>query len=306
MPLPIDILPEIAESLHTRQPIVALESTIVAHGMPYPQNLETARQLEQTVRDGGAIPATLAIQAGRIKIGLSPDEMEWLAQSPTIEKASRRDLGVILAEQKHAATTVSATMMLASMAGIRIFATGGIGGVHRGAQHTFDISADLQELARTQVAVISAGAKAILDLALTLEYLETHGVPVIGYGTTEFPAFYTRSSGLKAPATVADTDTLAAIMHAHWSLPHSGGILIANPIPAAYSLDPAYIEAAILEALQTADAQGIHGKALTPHLLAEITRQTEGKSLFSNIQLAKNNAQLAASLAVAYQQQEPL
>lgn len=284
------------------RPLVALESTIIAHGMPYPENVKTARELEQIVREEGAEPATLAVIDGRIKIGLEAKELEFLGQHPEIMKASRRDLAYVLSQGKSAATTVATTMILAHRAGIQVFATGGIGGVHRQAQDTFDISADLQELAHTPVAVVSAGAKAILDLGLTLEYLETMGVPVVGYGTDDFPAFYTRSSGLPAPMRLDDAAAVANLLHVHWELPLRSGVLIANPIHPDYSMDPSQIELAITKALAEAQSQDVRGKKLTPFLLSRIKELTEGQSLFSNIELVKSNARLAAQIAVALDQ----
>ena len=281
------------------RPLVALESTIIAHGMPYPENVHTARELEQIVREEGAEPATIAVIDGRVKIGLEEDQLEFLGKHPEIMKASRRDLGYVLSQGKSAATTVATTMILAHRAGIQVFATGGIGGVHRQAQETFDISADLQELAHTPVAVVSAGAKAILDLGLTLEYLETMGVPVVGYGTDEFPAFYTRSSDRPVPMRLDDPQAVADLLQTHWELPLRSGVLIANPIPVPYSLDPSHIELAITKALGEAESQGISGKGLTPFLLSRIEDFTEGQSLFSNIELVKSNARLAGQVAVA-------
>ncbi|MEO0473937.1 MAG: pseudouridine-5'-phosphate glycosidase [Bacteroidota bacterium] len=298
----IDFSPEVAEAIADQKPLVALESTIIAHGMPYPENRDTARKVEEIIRSEGAVPATMAIFDGRIKAGLDADDLERLATSPDIQKASRRDFPILLGKKQSAATTVAATMICADLAGIRIFATGGIGGVHREAQQTFDISADLQELARTNVAVVSAGAKSILDLNLTLEYLETMGVPVIGVGTDEFPAFYTRHSGLDVPSRIDHPAEIAASLFHKWDLGLDGGALIANPIPVEYSMDPAKIEAVIQTAIQSANRESISGKALTPYLLGKIKDLTEGNSLFSNIQLVYNNARLAAQISVAYKQ----
>lgn len=289
---------ELKAAIANGEPIVALESTIIAHGMPYPQNKETAETLEGIIRETGAIPATIAILHGKVRIGLGPDELEYLASHPEVHKASRRDFGMILSKGESAATTVAATMIGAHMAGIQIFATGGIGGVHRGAAETFDISADLQELARTPVAVVSAGAKSILDLRLTLEYLETMGVPVVGVGTDEFPAFYTDRSGIKAPSRLDTPAEIAQMLHTQWSLGFEQGVLLANPIPSEFAMDPDIIEDVISRALREADTQNITGKDLTPYLLGRIKELTEGNSLFSNIELAKNNARLAAQIAI--------
>ncbi|MEM9987489.1 MAG: pseudouridine-5'-phosphate glycosidase, partial [Bacteroidota bacterium] len=285
----LDFSPAVQRALADRQALVALESTIIAHGMPYPENVATARQLEALIRAEGAIPATIAVLKGRVKIGLREDELEYLGKHPEVMKASRRDLAYVLSLGKSAATTVATTMLLAAQAGIKVFATGGIGGVHREAEKTFDISADLQELARTPVAVVSAGAKAILDLGLTLEYLETMGVPVIGVGTQEFPAFYSRESGFKAPLQVDRAEDIARLMHQHWSLPHAGGILLANPIPEQYSMNRELIEESIQQALAEAKVDAVAGKHLTPFLLSRIKELTAGQSLFSNIELVKHN-----------------
>jgi pseudouridine-5'-phosphate glycosidase len=294
----LSIHPEVSTALLNQAPVVALESTIIAHGMPFPQNVATARKVEALIREAGAIPATIAVIEGKIQIGLSEEQLLHLGQSPDVPKASRRDLPILLSQGRSAATTVAATMIGAAMAGIRIFATGGIGGVHRGAAETFDISADLQELAHTPVAVVSAGAKAILDLGLTLEYLETHGVPVIGYQTDEFPAFYTRSSGLKVPYRLDTPAEIAGSLLTQWEMGYPGGALIANPVPEAHSLDPAIMYAAIEQALSEAAQEGVSGKAVTPFLLARIKDLTEGQSLVSNIELVYNNARLAAEIAV--------
>ncbi|MDK2794156.1 MAG: pseudouridylate synthase [Caldanaerobacter sp.] len=294
----IEFSREVKEALDSKKPVVALESTIISHGMPYPENIETAKAVEEIVRENGAIPATIAIINGRIKIGLNEKELEFMGTSKEILKASRRDLPVAIAKGLNAATTVSATMICANLAGIKVFVTGGIGGVHRGAEETFDISADLQELANTDVAVVCAGAKAILDLPRTLEYLETFGVPVIGFRTEEFPAFYTRESGLKVDYRVEDEVEAAKVIKTKWDLGLKGGILIANPIPEEYALDRAYIEKAIEEAIFEADRRGIRGKALTPFLLEKIKDLTEGKSLKANIELVKNNARVGAKIAV--------
>lgn len=270
--------------------------------MPYPQNIETAKALEKIIRENGAVPATIAIIGGKIKIGLNEEELEFMASSKEILKASRRDLPVVLAKGLNAATTVSATMICANLAGIKVFVTGGIGGVHRGVEETFDISADLQELANTPVAVVCAGAKAILDLPRTLEYLETFGVPVIGFKTEEFPAFYTRESGLKVDYRAEDEMEVARIIKTKWDLGLKGGVLVANPIPEEYALDRVYIEKAIEEAIIEAKEREIKGKALTPFLLERIKDLTEGKSLMANIELVKNNARIGAKIAIELNQ----
>ncbi len=295
----LDVSPEVAEAVKAGKPVVALESTIISHGMPYPQNVETALKVEEIIRQNGAVPATIAIIGGRLKAGLSHEEIEYLGKEGVkVNKASRRDLAVLVARGADGATTVTTTMMIAHMAGIRIFATGGIGGVHRGAETTMDISADLEELAHTPVMVVCAGAKSILDLGLTLEYLETHGVPVIGYGTEELPAFYTRSSGFGVDYRIDAPDELAKAFHVQQELGLGGGMLVTNPIPQEYSMDPAVINKAIDDAVEAAKAQGIHGKETTPFLLARIKDITGGDSLDSNIQLVFNNARLAAKTAV--------
>lgn len=296
----LDLSPEVDIALKAGKPVVALESTIISHGMPYPQNVETALKVEQTIREGGATPATIAIIGGRLKAGLTPEEIEYLGKKGTaVTKASRRDLPVLVARGQDGATTVTTTMIIAAMAGIKVFATGGIGGVHRGAETTMDISADLEELARTPVMVICAGAKSILDLGLTLEYLETKGVPVIGYGTEELPAFYTRKSGFKVDYRVDSPEELAAIFKAKLEMGLGGGMLVTNPIPEAYSMDPTRINKAIDEAVAEAQQRGIHGKETTPFLLAKIKDITGGDSLASNIQLVLNNARLAAKTATS-------
>ena len=296
----LDVKEEVAQAVAQGKPVVALESTIISHGMPYPQNVETALAVEKIIRDHGAIPATIAIIGGRLKAGLTPEEIEYFGKKGTaIAKASRRDLAALCAKGEDGATTVTTTMMIAHMAGISIFATGGIGGVHRGAQQTFDISADLEELAHTPVVVVCAGAKAILDLPLTLEYLETHGVPVIGYGTKELPAFYTRHSGLEVDYRLDTPQEIASLFQAQHALGLQGGILVTNPIPEAYSMDADVINGAIEEALKEMEEKGIHGKACTPFLLAKVAALTGGNSLASNIQLVFNNAKLATEIAVA-------
>ena len=294
----LDISPEVQKALEENRPVVALESTIISHGMPYPQNVQTALKVERTIRENGATPATIAIIGGRLKAGLSPEEIEHLGkEGRNVTKASRRDLPVLVAQKKDGATTVTTTMIIAAMAGIKVFATGGIGGVHRGAASTMDISADLEELAQTPVMVICAGAKAILDLGLTLEYLETKGVPVIGYGTEELPAFYTRTSGLRTDYRLDTPEELAAAFRAKLDMGLKGGMLVTNPIPKEYSMDPVRINKAIDEALLEADAKGIKGKEVTPFLLARIKDITGGDSLASNIELVLNNARLAARTA---------
>lgn len=278
--------------------VVALESTIISHGMPYPQNVETALRVEQTIRENGAVPATIAIIGGRLKAGLTPQEIEYLGKKGReVTKASRRDMPVLVARGEDGATTVTTTMIIAAMAGIKVFATGGIGGVHRGAETTMDISADLEELAKTPVMVICAGAKSILDLGLTLEYLETKGVPVIGYGTDELPAFYTRRSGFKVDYRIDTPQELAAAFKAKLEMGLEGGMLVTNPIPEEYSMDPERINSAIDEAVSEAKVRGIKGKETTPFLLARIKDLTGGDSLASNIQLVLNNARLAARTA---------
>ena len=293
----LDIAPEIAEALAQGRAVVALESTIIAHGMPYPGNVVTARALEHIIRNEGALPATIAVLGGKLNVGLSEAELEHVAQSPNMAKASVRDLPVLIAGQHDGATTVASTMRIAAMAGIRVFATGGIGGVHRGVETTADVSADLTELALSPVAVISAGAKAILDLPRTLEMLETLSVPVIGYQCDEFPAFYSRSSGLRVPARAESPEEIAAILAARWRLSNVGGALIANPIPSADEIPAPKIEAQIAVALQNAKAQGIAGKEVTPFLLARIRDLTQGESQRANVALALNNAQLGARIA---------
>lgn len=294
----LDINPEVQKALNEGKPVVALESTIISHGMPYPQNLETALKVEAIIREQGAVPATIGIIGGRLKAGLTYDEIEHMAKSPEIAKASRRDLPYLVAMKKDGATTVASTMIIAAMAGIKVFVTGGIGGVHRGAQETFDISADLQELANTNVAVVCAGAKSILDLGLTLEYLETFGVPVIGNKTADFPAFYTRVSGYGVDYAVEDPHNIAKVIKAKWDMGLSGGILIANPIPEEYAMDATVMEETIKKALIEAEEKGIKGKACTPFLLAKIKELTSGKSLEANIELVYNNAREGGKIAV--------
>lgn len=294
----LDINPEVKKAVKEGKAVVALESTIISHGMPYPKNVETALEVERIVRDNGAVPATIAIMHGKLKVGLTPEEIEYLGRSHDVVKTSRRDIPFILAKELDGATTVASTMIIASLAGIKVFATGGIGGVHRGAQETFDISADLQELAHTDVAVVCAGAKSILDIGLTLEYLETQGVPVVGFGTEELPAFYTSKSGFGVDYRVDSPKELAEALKTKWDLGLNGGVVIANPIPAEYEMEPEVINEAIGAAVEEAEAKGIRGKESTPFLLAKVKELTEGASLDSNIKLVYNNAELAARIAV--------
>ncbi len=296
----LSISPEVQEALKAGKPVVALESTIISHGMPYPQNVETALKVEQTIRENGAVPATIAVIGGQLKAGCTPEEIEYLGKKgQAVIKASRRDLPVLIARKADGATTVTTTMIIAAMAGIRVFATGGIGGVHRGAQQTFDISADLEELAQTPVMVVCAGAKSILDLGLTLEYLETKGVPVIGFGTEELPAFYTRHSGFKVDYRIDTPEELAAAFKAKMDCGLKGGMLVTNPIPEEFSMPKEVIDQAIDQALREMNEAGIHGKQCTPFLLAKVKDLTGGESLASNIQLVLNNARLAAKTAKA-------
>ena len=297
----LNIAPEVLEAIHEKRPIVALESTIIAHGMAFPQNAETALTVEKVIRDEGCVPATIAVRAGKLKVGLSKTEIETLARNgASIAKLSTRDLAHAVALGRDGATTVAATMRIAALAGIRVFATGGIGGVHRGAAETFDISADLGELALSDVAVVTAGAKAILDLALTIEKLESLGVPVVGYGTTEFPAFYSRSSGLQCPMSVDGPQALARLMKTKWAMGLRGGIVVANPIPEQYEI-PAYeIMPVIEKAVAEAREEKVEGREVTPFLLARLARATGGRSLAANIELVKNNALIAARIAKAH------
>ena len=296
----LDVNPEVAAAIAAGKPVVALESTIISHGMPYPQNVETALNVERIIRENGAVPATIAIIGGRLKAGLTAEEIEYFGKKgQAIHKASRRDLAVLCARGEDGATTVTTTMIIAHMAGIKIFATGGIGGVHRGAETTMDISADLEELGQTPVMVVCAGAKSILDLGLTLEYLETKGVPVIGYGTEELPAFYTRQSGFGVDYRIDTPEALAAAFRAQQDMGLGGGMLVTNPIPEEYSMDPAVINAAIDQAIAECQEKGIHGKETTPFLLARVAQITGGNSLASNIRLVYNNAKVAAQTAAA-------
>lgn len=296
----LDIAPEVQHALNEHRPVVALESTIISHGMPYPQNVETALKVEQTVRESGAVPATIAIIGGRLKAGISAEEIDYFGKKGVaITKASRRDIPILTAKGEDGAATVAATMIIAHLAGIQIFATGGIGGVHRGAEVTMDISADLDELARTPVMVVCAGAKSILDLGLTLEYLETKGVPVIGFGTEELPAFYTRKSGFQVNYRMDEPKAIADAFAVQQQLGYRSGMLVTNPIPQEYAMDYDVINTAINEAIARAAKLGIKGKDTTPYLLNEIKEITGGKSLDANIQLVLNNARLASRIAAA-------
>ena len=291
--------PEVAAARTAGKPIVALESTIISHGMPYPQNVQTAREVEQIIRDAGAVPATIAIMDGKICIGLSEQQLEMLGHAHDAIKVSRRDLAYVLAQKKLGATTVAATMICAALAGIKVFVTGGIGGVHRGAETSFDISADLLELAQTSVAVVCAGVKSILDIGLTLEYLETHGVPVVSVGQREFPAFFTRESGFLSDFQIDEPAELAQFIQTKWELGLQGGLVVSNPVPVADAMEKTEIDAITAQALQEADVGGISGKAVTPFLLGRIKELTGGRSLATNISLVKNNARVGAALARA-------
>ena len=297
----LDVSAEVSAALAENRPIVALESTIISHGMPYPQNVETAHRVQTAVRERGAAPATIAVIDGRLTVGLGDDDIERLgSKGQEVVKTSRRDLPFVVTRRLDGATTVAATMIIAEMAGIEVFATGGIGGVHRGVEETLDISADLEELGRTSVAVVCAGAKSILDIGRTLEYLETHGVPVVGYQTDSLPAFHTRDSGFGVDYRVDTAEEAAAALHAKWSMGLSGGAVIANPIPAEHALDRAEMDARIEAAIAEMNSRGITGKDTTPFLLARIAEATEGRSLEANIQLVLNNAAVAARIASAY------
>ena len=296
----LTITPEIKEAIDAGKPVVALESTILSHGMPYPENLEFAHKVEEIVRGKGAIPATTAIIGGKLKVGLTAEELEIMCKAENVGKVSRRDVAIYLATNKTGATTVATTMMIAAMANIHVFATGGIGGVHRNGENTMDVSADLQELANTDVAVICAGAKQILDLGLTLEYLETQGVPVLGYKTDEFPAFYCPTSGLKIDYRSDSPEEIAKIMKTKWDLGLKGGFVIGNPVPEEYAQDYNKMDEVIKKAVKMADEKGIKGKNITPFLLATIKDMTGGESFATNLQLAYNNARLASEIAVAY------
>lgn len=293
----LHIHPEVKRALSEGQPVVALESTIISHGMPYPKNIEMAKNVSKIIRENGAIPATIAIIDGVLKVGLTTEEIEFLGTSKDVLKASRRDLPFIISKKLNGATTVATTMILANLAGVKVFATGGIGGVHRGAQETFDISADLQELANTNVAVVCAGAKSILDIGLTLEYLETNGVPVVGFGTEEFPAFYTRKSGFGVDYKVDSSMEVANALKSKWDLDLKGGMVIGNPIPKEFEMDYDTINNAIESALKEADENNITGKKVTPFLLDKVKTITAGKSLDANIELVYNNAKVAAQIA---------
>jgi pseudouridylate synthase len=293
----VQISEEITTAIDEKIPVVALESTIISHGMPYPRNFETAMEVESAVRNNGAIPATIAIIRGVIKIGLTNADIEFLSSDKNILKASRRDIPVIISQKLSASTTVSATIICANLASLKIFATGGIGGVHRNASETFDISADLTELANTNIAVVSAGVKSILDIGRTLEYLETLGVPVIGYNSDEFPAFFTRESGYKVNYRINSAREIAEVIKTKWNLGLKGGVLIANPIPEEYSIDKKESDSAIEKAIQSADKKGIKGKEVTPFLLSEVNKITGGSSLEANIRLVQNNAKLAADVS---------
>ena len=296
----IDIKKEVAEALRNNEAVVALESTIIAHGMPYPENINTALEIEEIIRAKGAVPATIGIIDGKIKIGLSRDEIKFLGQSDQVIKVSRRDLPIVLAEKKHGATTVAGTMIAANLVGIKIFVTGGLGGVHRGAEKTFDISADLEELKKTSVAVIAAGPKSILDIGLTLEKLESYGVPVLGYQSKELPAFYSRKSGYECDYKLTSAQQAAKILKTKWDIGLEGGVLIANPVPKEFEINSEQIEGKIEQALAEAEEKEITGKELTPFLLDRIKEITGGDSLESNIALVKNNAKIGAEIAVSF------
>jgi len=290
---------EVQQALDANKPVVALESTIISHGMPFPENVDSALTSEKTIRDNGAIPATIGIIKGKLKVGLTKEEIEYMGKDSSIRKASRRDLPVMVALGYDGATTVTTTMMIAKMAGIKVFATGGIGGVHRYAQETFDVSADLEELASTEVAVVCAGAKSILDIGLTLEYLETNGVPVLGYQTEDFPGFYTRKSGFEVDYSLESPEEIAKVVKTKWDLGLKGGAVVCNPIPLEYEMDYDYITSSINAAIELAKKEDIHGKKVTPFVLAYLHEKTENKSLKSNKQLVYNNCTLAAKLASA-------
>ena len=296
----IDIHPEVENAIENKEPIVALESTIISHGMPYPKNVETAFMVEETVRSNKAIPATIAIINGRLKVGLTNEEIEFLATNEEVKKVSRRDLPITIAQQLSGSTTVASTMIIASLARIAVFATGGIGGVHRGAENSMDISADLEELSKTNVCVVCAGPKAILDIGLTLQYLETKGVPVIGYKTSELPAFYSSESGFDVDYKIDSALEIAEILKTKWNLLIDGGVLVANPIPIAFELDTSVMDEAIRQAIIDADNENITGKEITPYLLSKVNEITQGKSLDANMKLIQNNAALAAKIALHY------
>jgi pseudouridine-5'-phosphate glycosidase len=296
----LEINPEVQLALKQNRPVVALESTIISHGMPYPQNLETALAVEAIVRENGAVPATIAIIDGKCRVGLDKDQLQSFAKSKNIWKVSLRDIPFVISQQLMGATTVAATMRIASIAGIKVFVTGGIGGVHREAATTMDISADLTEMAETSVAIISAGVKSILDIGLTLEYLETKGIPVVTFGQDSFPSFYSNSSGFDSPLRLDSAVTIAAMLHAKWKMQLSGAVLVANPIPIQQEIPADIIETTIVEAILSAKTANVLGKNLTPFLLKYIADHTNGESLTSNIALIKNNAKLGAEIAVAY------
>lgn len=296
----LSLTPEVADALASGRPVVALESTIISHGMPYPKNVETAREVEQIIRDGGAVPATIAILDGVPRIGLDDAQLDVLGSDDSVRKVSIRDLPSVIAQHAHGATTVASTMRLAALAGIRVFVTGGIGGVHRGAESTMDVSADLTELSLTDVAVVSAGVKSLLDIGRTLEVLETLGVPVVTVGSDDFPSFYSRSSGFASPLRLDTADEIAAAMRAKWDLGIDGGVIVANPIPVADEIPEAEISVLIARAVAEAESKGITGAAITPYLLGRIVELSGGESLRANIALVKNNAAFGAELAVAY------
>ena len=300
----LDFHPDVENAIKNNLPVVALESTIISHGMPYPKNIETALMVEETVRSNNAVPATIAIIKGRLKIGLTEKEIEFLATNDEIKKISRRDLAVAVSQQLSGSTTVASTMIIAKLANIAVFATGGIGGVHRGAETTLDISADLDELSRTNVCVVCAGVKSILDIGLTLEYLETKGVPVIGYKTSELPAFYTTRSGFNVDYRVDAASEIADIITTKWELSIDGGVLVTNPIPVAFELESSVMNEAINKAIVEAESEKIVGKKITPYLLSKVNEITDGKSLEANIKLIKNNANLAAKIAVHYSKKD--
>ena len=300
----LDIHPDVEKAIKNKEPVVALESTIISHGMPYPKNVETALMVEDTVRSNKAVPATIAIINGRLKVGLTNEEIEFLATNEEVKKVSRRDLPITVAQKLSGSTTVASTMIIASLSKIAVFATGGIGGVHRGAENTLDISADLEELANTNVCVVCAGAKAILDIGLTLEYLETKGVPVIGYKTSELPAFYSSESGFDVDYKIDSALEIAEILKTKWSLSIDGGVLVTNPIPVAFELESSIMNEAINEAIIEANNENISGKEITPYLLSKVNELTEGKSLDANIKLIQNNANLASKIALHYSNQD--
>jgi pseudouridylate synthase len=296
----LSILPEVEQALKEGKPVVALESTIISHGMPYPKNVETALAVEKVVRDNGAIPATIAIMNGKCYVGLSAEQIEYFGKEKNVWKVSLRDIPYVLTQNLYGATTVAATMRIASMAGIKIFVTGGIGGVHRGAENTMDISADLTEMAQTSVAVVSAGVKSILDIELTLEYLETSGIPVVTYKQDEFPCFYSSKSGYASPLRLDTTNAIAQMIHTKWQLGLQGSVLIANPVPAQFEVRKEEMEVHILQALEAADKNNVKGKQVTPFLLQYIAEYTKGESLEANISLILHNAKVGAAIAVNY------